>query len=186
MNSLTNGATSFDIGRSHLALIPVRLPGQRAEEMSMRFTRSSLSLPSVALMQLAIVGPALASVDNPVTASANIARISPLAVVAIYGAPDPTLVCASAAAAAAAQDPGVSANPAPVASDPQAGGTVAPNNGCVLPVTDAAATPPTPPAQSEVAPLLGIAPLLAALGAAGTAAAIAASNEGDDTPVSPS
>jgi hypothetical protein len=143
----------------------------------------------IVVAQSMVAGPLLANMDtgSRPTASQPTGSISPLAIVAVYGMADPSILCAASASAAATQDPSGTQGQTPIPDPTQAGPGVEPppSDGCVLPASDGTVTPATPPATSEIAPLLGLGPILAAVGLAGTGAAIAASNDESDSPVSP-
>lgn len=156
----------------------------------MRLPSKCSVIASFAIAQTVAIGPALANVDNivgSVTAQPSQGMIHPLTIVAVYGLSDPSVLCASAGSIVASQDPVPGQTPDPQQSATQEDAPVPQvKEGCVLPVIDQTATPATPPAESEIAPLGLLGPLLAAAAAGGTAAAVASSNEGGESPVSPS
>lgn len=164
----------------------VSVPGVR----TMRLSSLCGATLSVAVAHVLVAGPAVAymSVANPTVGPQPIMqRVHPLVAVAINSASNPSIVCATINAAAAAQASTADQVPTPTPpAQPNGAAQTVPGEGCVLPVVDAVPTPPTPPAESEIAPLFPLLPLLAAAGAAGTAAAIASSGDDGSAPASPS
>jgi hypothetical protein len=179
---LKNGATSRQIGRSQEASDRLRGTLSVPREWSMRLWDMCFAVGGIVAAGGIAAGPLLA---NALTSPGQIqglpvGSLSPLTVVAVYGLADPTILCTTAATTGAAQEQGVGQGPPTTAGDaqstPQTPASAA--DGCVLPVVDQAAVPATPPATSEIAPLLALGPLLAAAGVAGTAAAIASGDDG--------
>lgn len=154
----------------------------------MRLRGVYFAVAALVTAQAAVTGPLLASAGTPAGQSQALSasKLSPLTVVAVYGLPDPTILCASTASTAAAQ--GQAGGQEPIAGSntvPATQTAVPATQGCVLPVVDQTVAPVTPQATSEIAPLLALGPLLAAAGVAGAAAAIASGNDDPDTPASP-
>jgi hypothetical protein len=145
------------------------------------------SLVGAAAAQLVLVDAAPAYPDrvSGIVSANPIVSVHPFTVVAIYGEVEPSVLCAAAASTAAAQQTSTVQETAPEAGQQPAAATEPAKPGCVLPIGDSIAATTTPPAESEIAPLLALGPLLATAAAAGTAAAIASSSEGGDSPESP-
>ena len=154
----------------------------------MRLNNICYAITGIAIAQAVVTGPLLANTRLIGSTNAVAApRLSPLTVVAIYGLPDPTVLCAATASTTAMQGQSAVENAIETESTapatPQS--TTPANPECVLPLVDQAAVPGTPPATSEVAPLLALAPILAAAGVAGTAAAITGGDDDGDISGSP-
>ena len=146
------------------------------------------AITGIVVAQGVVAGPPLANAQTMGTSNpVAVPRLSPLTVVAVYGLANPSVLCAATAATTTMQRQTAVENPVrnenSVLATPQSATPASPE--CVLPVVDQAANPGTPPATSEVAPLLALGPILAAAGIAGTAAAITSGDDDGDIAGSP-